>query len=452
MRALVLGLIGCSAPLEITAGFVVDPGLDEGEIVAELGMSGPCDVWVETESGRMSAVAAVGPGERTATVLAADSEGLLPPGPARLVAACDGDLRAAELTIVRAALATIDLTGADNVPVAFHKLDLATFGVTPVDMPEVVATPTGVPSPWLDPDAPPWGADVPSGTYNLPAAFLAGGTVEAVATLHDEVVGSDGLVYDADAGLDLRPVLLHATPLPATLGRDDVVLTWQFEAHTPEGTVVLPGTTSTTHEVYRVKDRPFLVDGRDEGFAGPLPWLGVLSDLADPLDEVDVDDAAILDAIRDHITYNDHIRYNPSDGAYGSYEGPYVTWEYQVSELGDWLDRNDGVDLWCHSLACLLSVMGETVGVDATYLVIGTRFRTNRARPAGGDGFTSWGFTAHGIVTPDDGETVWDAAMDFDDPASDGVIQPKGLPLEEYLALLTNDSISIQNRGYCYVE
>ena len=175
------------------------------------------------------------------------------------------------------------------------------------------------------------------------------------------------------------------------------------------------------------------------------------------MDGVPADPAAVLDAIRDWLHFNEWIYYDPNDASYSSYEGAYMYWTYTWSELGEWLDRTEGVHLYCHSVSCLFSVLAGSEGVYAPQQVLGVGFTTNYVRAAGTETWSTWGFNSHSVVSPDDGATLWDAsiAMDGDgEPSALPVseVHPKGLSFAEYTALLTADDIEIVNAGQCFVD
>jgi hypothetical protein len=128
--------------------------------------------------------------------------------------------------------------------------------------------------------------------------------------------------------------------------------------------------------------------------------------------------------------------------------------------MGDWLDRQNGIDLYCHSLACLLSSQANHLGIEAEYITIvdqrhpdtGQRFTTWLTRAAGTDNWRQWTFNSHGIVRYDG--LVWDAAVDVDgddDPSRLPVapVSPKELSFDAYMAILTAHDMTIVNHGRC---
>ena len=168
------------------------------------------------------------------------------------------------------------------------------------------------------------------------------------------------------------------------------------------------------------------------------------------------DAAPVLDAMRDWIHLGPYVLYNPSDSAYSGYDGSYIYWEYIWSDLTGWLDRDNGIDLYCHSVSCLLSVLVGQWGIEAPQQVLGVGFHTNLLRAADTTTWGTWTFNSHSVVSPDDGATIWDAsvAMDGDDDPSalpTTELAPKGLTQEMYLQRLTDDPIGIVNTGLCYV-
>lgn len=408
-----------------------------------------------------------------------------PPGPWAAVGrvTCD-DGASAEAAVqgwvVRAGVAALDFvddgTGA-AVPLAFHRLDLVTPGVTPIDMPEYAILTGAAPldaedgsprpalPPWDDAGAPPWGrGEVDGVDHNLPVAVRAGGALAVVATLADTSVDEAGAIRPA------APVPLRAVPSgwtrrddgvlvsPAssdTLGVTDEVLVWTFEAEVDGAWVPVPGTQRTTHRVYRTLGPAQLRDGSELGFAPDVAWVGVLAELAPVLEGAPATVPAVLDRVRDHLYDNRWVVYDPSDGDYSGYSGAYIYWEYTWSELSEWLDRADGVRLYCHSMSCLLSVLVNHEGAYASQQVLGVGFDTNLTRAAGTESWLRWSFNSHSVASPDDGLTLWDASVDLDgdgDPWNEPVtpVSPKGFAYADYLALLSPDDIGIVNAGQCY--
>ena len=125
-------------------------------------------------------------------------------------------------------------------------------------------------------------------------------------------------------------------------------------------------------------------------------------------------------------------------------------------EMTAWLDRAEGYHLYCHSLACLLSNLACSLGIDAPYVTLGVGFTTHLARPACTEEWDTYGFNSHGIAEAAEVGLVWDAAVDFDGDASPSslpveAVAPMGITLEEYLALLSGDPVDQVNGGYCYM-
>ena len=267
-----------------------------------------------------------------------------------------------------------------------------------------------------------------------------------------EATDGDG-TWSAGATIQLQ----MEDALPETLGVQETDIAWRWQSWDGEGWVDVPGSQSTTHRIWRLGGQPQLRDGTDLGFAPATVWIAALDELQPDLQDVPVETTAILDAIRDHINQDPYLIYNPSDDAYSNYSGAYIYWDYIWSDLGDWLDRTDGLDLYCHSVSCLFSVLAGHWGVYAPQQVLGIGFNTNYTRAAGTDTWTTWSFRSHSVVSPDDGLTLWDASIDLDgdgDPSSSPseALAPRGLSKDEYLSLLTGDDIDIVNAGLCYFQ
>ena len=108
-------------------------------------------------------------------------------------------------------------------------------------------------------------------------------------------------------------------------------------------------------------------------------------------------------------------------------------------------------------MSCLLSTLVGNVGVDAPQLVLGVGFETNYARAAGTEDWGTWSFNSHSVVSPDGGNTIWDASIDLDgddDPSMVPIdaISPMGMDGDEYFWRLTFDDIDIVNSGSCYIR
>jgi hypothetical protein len=442
-----------------------------------------------------------------------DAEGLaFDPGLVQLIvsASCEGGAGAAaalEGRVVRVGVTAVDFVEHPEdggfVPLAYHKLDLLTHGVTELDglVPEYrgypgdeaiadlddeAGQPLDPPAPWTDPDVPPWGAGAPdSSAHSLPAAYAAGSRARLIATTGStavsqqsgavlpalgmllteqddpptlRLVGEDLDALDPDTPYAPGGTLGFDTePLPSTLGRHDLRLEWRFQVLGPDGWESLPGSQTTSHEIWITAGEPALRDGAALGFAPDAAWIGVLADLEAAMTGLDPSVAPVLDGVREHLHHDDWLIYNPSDAAYTSYSGSYIYWDYIWVDLSDWLDRDDGIELYCHSMSCLLSTIAGHWGVNAPQQVLGVGFRTNLARAAGTDSWGRWSFNSHSVVSPDDGATIWDASIDLDgddDPYNEPVepVSPVGMPGEEYLWRLSYDDIGIVNSGLCYFE
>lgn len=469
--------------LAFPAGRVIDPKLDGAALSVE---ASGCDATVVLTGASQTRTLA------SATWDGRDDAGVpFDPGPVTVTARCDG-VATAELHVVRLAPVEIDfVAGAsgDIVPLAYHKLSVARRGVTPLEGAEYRAAPAdalaaadddaGAPRPavppWTDAAVPPWGAgDADATAFNVPAAYAAGAAPRIEVRTADRAVSArSGAPVDAfgigapevrvsvaGTTANWRPDTTLTLDLPAvegTLGRETRTLAWTWEARDGDTWVPIPGTFETTHTLWRTAGPAQLRDGEELGFAPAIAWIGVLAELEGPLTGVAPEPGPVLDAIRDHVNEGDWIIYDPNDASYSSYEGRYIYWEYAWSEVGEWLDRDDGIRLYCHSLSCLFSVLAGHVGVYAPQQVLGVNFRTNLTRAAGTTDWLAWSFNSHSVVSPDDGLTIWDASISLDgdgDPGSAPVteVAPKGLTFEEYTSLLTDDPIDIVNAGLCYFE
>ena len=97
-----------------------------------------------------------------------------------------------------------------------------------------------------------------------------------------------------------------------TMGKENLTLTWTFEAETDGTWHTLPGEIETTHTIYTLAGPPALLDGTDVGKAPAIPWIGVLEDTADIMEGVAANDHDVLDALRDYLFEHDYITYDPS--------------------------------------------------------------------------------------------------------------------------------------------
>jgi hypothetical protein len=274
------------------------------------------------------------------------------------------------------------------------------------------------------------------------------------------------LVADGWEGLDLprdfQPGDLRAFEGPvlaSTMGREDLEIEWHFEYQDTDSLewVAIPGSQTTTHRIYRIAGEPVLVDGSSEGGNPGVPWIGVLEDTLPAVDGIEADPAAVLDALRTHLYDSPYIVYDPGDSAYSAYDGSYIYWDSIDSNISGWLDRSKGINLYCHSMSCLLSTLAGNLGVAAEQLVLGVGFRTNLTRAAGTEDWLRWNFNSHSVVSPDGGDTIWDASIDLDgdgDPWNTPAeaTSPMGMDGDLYLELLSPDSISIVNQGYCLMR
>ena len=244
--------------------------------------------------------------------------------------------------------------------------------------------------------------------------------------------------------------------LPTTLGRTEVELTWSYQYELDGTWIDIPGSHTTTHPIYVVAGQPYVPDGTFIDASPPVAWIGAIEDANEAVAGIEADDSfAVMDALREHLHHDDFLIYNPGDSSYTHYDGSYIYWNYIWVDLSDWLDRDNGVELYCHSVACVLSSLANHLGYPAEYVTIGVGFQTHLTRAAGTDSWQRWYFNSHGIVTID-GTHVWDAAVDIDgddNPDQEPVspVSPMGLTLEEYLELLTANSIDQVNGGRCYV-
>jgi hypothetical protein len=465
-------------------GRVIDPKLAGASVQLEDGGCGA--TWTLTGGAAQVRTLQSGPWDGL------DDDGVpFDPGAVRAVATC-GESVEARLDVVRLGVATVDfVSGAadTNVPLAFHRRDLLTREVVEILGPEYRQAPLAALSPvdddagaaraaippWSDAMSPPWGdGDATDVANNVPAAYVAAAAprvqvsapsvaISAATGVPVDVAAADAptlrLVVDGVA-TDWAPgatTTLDLSAVEATLGRESRAITWTWEAADGEGWTSIPGDLTTTHTLWRTAGPSQLRDGSERGFAPAVTWVGVLAETEDALTGVEADPAAVLDALRDHIHDSDWIIYDPNDGSYSSYVGEYIYWDYSWSNLSDWLDRSEGIRLYCHSVSCLFSTLAGHVGVRAPQQVLGVNFRTNLVRAAGTDTWSSWSFNSHSLVSPDDGATLWDASIALDgdgDPGSEPVteVAPKGMTFEEYTRLMSRDEVEIVNSGLCFFE
>ena len=489
----------------VTGSPVIDPKLGGQTTFAvnvrvPQGQGCPLTVVADNAVGQQRAWALDGAGDLAWDGTTDDGTGF-DPGPVRVAATaqCDEGASAAasaDLWVTRLGLTAVSWgdhpDDAPPITLAYHKLDVLTPGITVVEptTPEYLVvsgeeqadldlddgSPRPTVAPWTNPDMPPWGAGDPlDASHNVPAAYVAGARARLTVTAGATAVAAGAQIVDASDGgpaLRLAPegmrpsegawtpgatVTVDTGVLSETLGRYEVPITWRWQAQGTDGTWVdVPGSLTTTHEVFILAEQPVLLDGTADGYAPPYPWVGVLADTAPALQGLPPDTPGVLDALRDMLNGNDYLRYDPSNGSYSEYDGPYIYWDSISSDLSGWLDRSEGLALYCHSVSCLLSTLAGSVGVDAPQQVIGVGFTTNLTRAAGSETWQRWSFNSHSVVSPDEGATIWDASIDLDgddDPYHEPIdeVAPKGLDGEEYLWRLTYDSVSIVNSGHCYI-
>jgi hypothetical protein len=475
-------------PAITLGGTVIDPTLDGDPtlaLTASLPDAAPdaaCTIawFVETDAQGRS----IGEGAADAAVAwdGRDDAGQpFAPGVARVLAysSCDDGSRGsseAAVAVVRLAPALVDFDAADGVrvPLAFHKRDLLSVEPVAIEVP-AYRTSEGradddapVVAPWPDPDLAPWTDDPDDVARNVPVAYAGGSTPRlAITPALTTSEGGDAIPAGVTVALTSPTAApwteqLSATldPLPASLGRQSLSITYAWEGCLGEGCVPapVPGSRTTTHTVYRLAGPSALRDGSADGYADGTPWIGALSDTADAVEGVSVDDpGAAMDALRDRLFTDPWLVYDPSVGTYSEYEGSYIYWSSIASQLSDWLDRDRGVRLYCHSMSCLLSVVANTWGLEAQQTVLGVNFRTHLVRAAGTDTWARWSFNSHSVATLDDGATVWDASVEVDadtDPDAQPVtaLAPKGVDFATYVSLLTADPIGNVNQMKCFVE
>ena len=501
-----------------------DPQLDGAELQiglsTEAAVPSDCQATVQAIHGagivtELGAVDLVSDGTTLTWDGLADDGLPLDPGEVQLVADVDCGAQVqgfgeGRTYIVRLGPTAIDL-GVDDDPdqqiLAYHKTGLADRAVraVPKTLPEWVRRrPEGAladldlddgtarphPEPWERPDVPPWGDRGASAvsSYSVPAAYVAGGAFSVGFTPGQSAVSArTGVALPADGpllGRDAAPVVRIVSdelaptddgawspgrpahfrstdPLPDTLGRHDLTLTWRFEALQDRQWVPIPGSITTTHPLWILAGPTAVQDGRSDGASGPYSWVGVLHDVQDAIQDLPADDVqGVMTALRLHLHEDPYILYNPSDTAYSTYQGRYIYWDRIWLDMSDWLDRQEGIDLYCHSLACLLSSQANHLGIEAEYITLvnanhpetGERFTTWLARPAGGEDWRQYTFNSHGIVEAEG--LVYDAAVQVDGDESPGQtpvtpFTPAGVTFEAYMDVLTDSEMVIVNRGRC---
>ncbi len=482
---------------------VLDPKLP-GATPLEIGLQADCEATIVSEPQVELVPSATGV---SFTGLAPDG-GPLSPGPVTLTATCpDGSASMPlALWVVRLGAAGIDLTGpvegtGGHVSIAWHKQDAWTSQVQPLwdgtpewsrgvvdggaDLDARDGSPASHPTVSAETHSPPWGdGPAPSagqGRYSVPAAYISGTTPWVVVTPGVSAVGADGTPVPAlgaaeEGSPEVRLaadswasgagawvpgeslVLEHSESLPEQLGHHTLELTWRWEARAPGGEwAPVPGEETTSHPLYLLYDAPTLADGTGHGDAPPLPWFATLDELSTALEGVEPDPHAVLDAIHGYIHYHPRVIYNPSIRAYSSYEGEYVYWDRITFDLTSWLDGAEGPELYCHSTSCLFHVLAGSVGVATDQIILGHDFRTNLLQGAGTGVWDTWWFYSHSVVSPDLGATLWDAAASSDGDGDPGALPADfspntGVPLEDYLAALTDYPIEIVSWNGCFVR
>ena len=434
------------------------------------------------------------------------------PGPLQLAA----DLRCvqrlagwgeARTHIVRLGPGALDFRGDDKVPLAWHKTDLINrkvsvaphdiaewrLGDGPIALDDFDGQPLAGAAAWRDPHVPPWGAGDPRDLdyVNLPVAYPAGAGYTVRLTPGELAISAfSGVAVDARGPLETRggaPTIrvisdeLRAlgdaewspgrevsftsaagSAVPSALGRHDLSLTWRFEAFDGQDWVEIPGFVQTRHPVYALAGPTAVLDGTAFNASPAASWVGVLEDLRPAVQGLSADDpGAVMDALRDHLYTNAWYIYNPNNSSYSSFTGSYIYWTRIWTEMSDFLDRRQGLNLYCHSVACLLASQANHWGIEAEYVTIvhrdhptsRTNFRTWLTRAAGRTNWQRWTFNSHGITGLDG--RVWDAAVDIDGDENPGVepvlaVSPKGLPLSDYFELVTADPMVQVNGGRCH--
>lgn len=433
------------------------------------------------------------------------------PGPVQIAAdlACVERLAGfgeARSHIVRLGPGAINFQGEAKVPLAWHKANLVTrrISVAPDTLeewshgpgPSVLDDPDGHPLSdpplWNDPHNAPWGGGDPQDLLarNLPIAYPAGAGFEVRFTPGERAVSPrSGLELDARGPegtfSDLPPIRVVAegleptetawvpgepvtffglpgTVIPDTLGRHELELTWRFEVEIEGEWLPIPGSAQTTHRLYVLAGPTAVLDGTAYGASPAASWVGVLEDVRPAVQGLPASDTvAALDGLRDRLYTNAWYIYNPNNSSYSSFSGRYIYWDRIWTEMSDFLDRTQGLNLYCHSVACLLASQANHYGIEAEYVTIvhrdhpesSRRFRTWLTRAAGSEEWRQWTFNSHGVTGLDG--LIWDAAVDIDggeDPSSLPVlaVAPKGLSFQDYLDLLTADPMVQVNGGRCH--
>ena len=485
---------GPEASLSAPAGQVIDPTLTGGALPFSVAAPAGCAVELElwTAEGRAWPFAAFVAEASPATVEwdGRLGEALAAPQRLELAALTDcGDagrgLVRLPLAVVRLAPAQLRLEAGDGaVPLSFAKADLVTPVEVPIDGPAyqlaggVVHDDAIVVPPWDQPQAPPWpsGGDPFAVDRNLPTAAVVGSPLQlqvepATAGADGGPLVPDGVVVEVlspVAGPWAGPLEAALEPVGATAGVEARALAWAWAACIDDGAaegegegegcapVPVPGARETRHTLYRLLGPSGLRDGRAEGYASDRPFVGALAATAAAVEGA-ADGPALMTALRGQLYADPYVVYDPNVSAYSEYEGEYITWDAISSELTAWLDREQGLRLYCHSMSCLLSTLGNSWGADARQLVLGIGFRTHLTRAAGDEDWLRWSFNSHSVATIDGGAAVWDASVDLDGDAdpSRSPVEPlpiNGMAFEDYLQRLTADEIAVVNEGKCWVR
>ena len=487
-----------------TGGSVLDPKLGENpelgfsvEIKNEMG----CPISVSITNGIGQERSYPDPVDRLSWNGRDDHGHPFDPGTATVAlrSSCDAATEVMDVTqahVIRIGLHEIDFVdpeaGNGIVSLAFHKSSLSEVEVYPIgERAEYTSGQGGElgssidhddgsarsPVPiWANPDVPPW-ADDDDVEHNVPSAYITGrnmavqarvGSV-AVSQARSIAVPAWGPVPDEMPNIRLvddeqavLPDIRFSRDLgtaPTTMGRHTRTIEWRFESESEDGRWhPIPGEIETQHALYVLVDEPALLDGRAIGASPAIPWVGVLHDTATIMDGVPATVSDTLDALRDYLFGHDYVLYDPSSPTYTEYEGSYMYWSSITAQMSSFLDRRAGLRLYCHSMSCMLSALAGNHGVRAEQIVLGVNFTTNYARAAGTDSWDRWTFNSHSVVTPDDGETIWDSSIALDGDAEQDdderieEIMPRGMGGEEYIRRLTGDDIEIINQSLCYIE
>jgi hypothetical protein len=486
-----------SVRVEVEAPGLLDPKLEgEPSLKVRVRREGDAQGTLRLLAVQGGREVLLGEGEDAELVVDWDGAGLAP-GPVELVGVLEADqgqaVGVAEAGILRLGVVAIDFHGEDTAPLAYHRsslssgLDIQDLGGVPEWLSDRVSEgeladldlDSGQPRPgpevWADTDFPPWGSGEPGGlglgSHNLPSAWLAGGRPQVSAHFGSTAVSPEGLAVDAGApgvlvlaGADELEGLQDWVPgaerswrmteaASAALGRDEQSLTWRFFAVVDGEPVAIPGHQTTTHARYVLVDQPWTADGEWLGASPNVAWVGVLEDVNASVGGLSADQPEdVLTALRDGLHFEPWLVYNPGDSGYSDFEGSYIYWDYIWFDMSGWLARDDGVDLYCHSLACLLSAQANQVGIEAEYVTLAQGFTTHMVRAAGTEDWRRWSFNSHGVVGYDG--RIWDAAVDYDgdddpDAAPHTPVAATGVEFEAYLDLLTADEIGQVNGGRC---